>query len=38
MDRPNLSRENRFSIIPIRNIKEGYYAKLGNMKQIEIED
>ena len=37
IDRPDFSRENRFSIISMRRETEGYYAKLNNVKQIDIE-
>ena len=38
MDRPDLSKESRFRFIPLRHKREGYYAKLHNIKQIDIED
>ena len=37
-NRPDLSRDNRFRLIPCCIETEGYYAKLGNVKQIEIEE
>ena len=38
MDCPNLSRDNRFRFIPVRLIKEGYFAKLTDVKQVKLED
>jgi hypothetical protein len=38
MDCPNLSRDNRFRLIPVRLIKEGYFAKLTDVKQVKLED
>ena len=37
MDRPDLSRSSRFCLIPSRIETEGYYAKLTDVKQVEIE-
>ena len=34
----DLSRSSRFSIMSCYIETEGYYAKLGNVKQIEIDD
>ena len=38
MNRPDLSRSSRFSIMSCYIETEGYYAKLKNVKQIEIDD
>ena len=38
MNRLDLSRSSRLSIISCYIETEGYYAKLGNVKQIEIEE
>ena len=38
MDCPDLSRDNRFRLIPTRIIKEGYFVKLTNVKQVKIDD
>ena len=38
MNRPDLSRDSRFRLIPSCIETEGYYAKLKNVKQIEIEE